>query len=145
MARPGQEPGFDYYTLPYNPKWAPLPDRQWAEQFVESEGNENFEGFRAEFRKRHRLLSHNHGDAYLPPSVDYYLRHDPTGQRMDIDLELAAIPMTEDEKQELAEMKQREIRDRRRAALKSRGIKVKDDAPVPKAKITASEVASRMD
>lgn len=145
MARPGQESGFDYYTLPYNPKWAPMPDRQWAESFIDAEGREDFEGFRAEFRKRHRLLSHNHGDAYLPPSVDFYLRHDATGQRMDIDLELAAIPMTEEEIKELAELKQKEIRERRRAALKERGIKTKDEAPVPRAKLTASEVASRMD
>lgn len=139
--RPGQEKGFDYYTLPYNPKWAPLPERQWAESFIDADGREDFEGFRAEFRKRHRLLSHNHGDAYLPPSVDYYLRHDPMGGRMDIDFELAAIPMTEDEQKELAEIRQKEIRERRRAALKERGLEPK----VAKGKIVQNEVAARMD
>ena len=144
MARPGQEPGFDYYTLPYNPKWAPLDERQWAERFVDADGTEDWPGFVAEFRTRHKFLIHNHGDSYLPPSVDHYLRHDSMGGRMDIDYELAAIPMTEDELAEVKKIREGEVRERRRAALASRGLTPRG-APQSKSKATQNEVASRMD
>lgn len=142
--RPGPETGFDYITLPYNPKWEPVDNRRWAEQFVDEDGREDFEGFRKEFRTRHPFLMHNHGDSYLPASVSHYLRHDQQGSRRDIDLELALTPLTEEEIAEREAAKKADIRKRRRAVLDARGL---DEVGKPKtrAKAVATEVASRME
>jgi len=145
MARPRQEPGYDYYTQPYNPKWEPLPDRIWAEQFVDEDGNEEYEAFRVEFRKRYKFLTHNHGDTYLPQTVSYYLRHDAMGSRRDIDEELAAIPLSEEEVVEREAARKSEVRELRRAALKSRGLAVPGEVPKTRAKLVAQESASLME
>ena len=144
-----EEKGFDYYSHPYNPKWRPLNEREWAEKFLNDDGTEDYEGFRNEFRVRNRFLLHNRGDSYLPPSVDYYLRHDSTGLRLDIDTELASIPMDAEEIAELEMHRKAQIREKRNAILRDRGLKPRTpksaDKPVVKSQVLSNEVASRMD
>ena len=144
MPRPGPEEGFDYFTQPYNPKWQPLESRIWAERFVNEDGSEDMAGFEVEFKNRHPFLVHNHGPVYLPSSVGYYLRHDQYGCRLDIDVELAALPLTEEEVLERETMKKNELRERRHALLKSRGLKVPGEKPKTRADAVANEVSSRM-
>ena len=144
MPRPGPEKDFDYFTQPYNPKWEPLESRIWAEQFVNGDGTEDYAGFQDEFKKRHPFLVHNHGPVYMPISASDYLRHDPMGGRLDIDFELAALPLTEEEVAEREALKKAEMKEKRHAVLRSRGLKIPGDKPKTRSAEVANEVNSRM-
>ena len=124
MAHPGMKRGEDYVVLPYNPEWQPVASRAWAMQYLRADGSEDMPGFIEEFRGRHPYLWNNQVPAYIPESVDHYLRTDHNGERQDIDVELASIPLTDEEKAEAEALKTARNRDLRLAALRARGREV---------------------
>lgn len=115
-------PDQDYIEQPYLEGWEPLPERQWAERFIDEDGNEDFQGFLKEFRARHPFLQHNHGDTYVPASVDYYVRHDATGVPRDIDWEIATLPLTDKAKDAMKAAREARVEERRMAVLRKRGL-----------------------
>lgn len=112
MAHPGRMAGDDYIDAPYLDEWMPVEDRQWAMKFVNKDGSEDYIGFSGEYKKKYPLMFQNQVPAYLPATVDHYLRVDANGCRQDIDYDLAAIPPT------AKEVEERELR--RTAAAEKR-------------------------
>ncbi|ANS05906.1 hypothetical protein [uncultured Mediterranean phage] len=121
----GEDPNYLYIDLPYLVGWKPLEERIWALKFI-GEGGEDMRGFEAEFSQRFPELFKNGSPAYIPQSVDYYLRHDSKGRRLDIDWALARVPASEEEKALRREARQGELRKRRMEALKERATRAKE-------------------
>jgi len=127
----GPWPGKDYIDAPFKADWTPLPERQWAAQHIREDGSEDFMSFRQEYIQRNPLCLGTGGSiSYMPPTVQDYVRKEPNGQRRDIDWELAAIPLTEEEREERKQLHADRARDRRRVALQAatKGQTIVDEA-----------------
>lgn len=118
----GPQQGHEYIRTPYKRDWAPLEDRRWAIKYVQDDGSENYTGFAQEFRRRYPLLFQSGGAAWMPDSVQTYLRHDSVGRRLDVDWDLASVPLTEEEKRAVERVRGQRKRRRRLQALQDAGI-----------------------
>jgi hypothetical protein len=123
--RPGtKDPSYDYIELPFDPDWEPVNDRKWALKYIgEDGGTEDYEGFVKELRERIPGIFGT-VEAWLPPSVNEFVRYDSSGKRLDIDWELAAIPLTDEEKKAMADTNIAKKREARIAALEARGQEI---------------------
>lgn len=129
----GKDPSYPYIQLQYLDGWQPEEGREWAASYIRDDGSEDMEGFVREFERRHPYLFQT-GPSYIPPSVNHYLRHSSMGQRMDVDWELAHMPMSEGELEEIKALEQAEMRKRRQDAIAARKKAVEESQP-PEAKV----------
>ena len=94
MPKPGPEPDYDYSETPYMPAWEPLRDRVWAQKYIGTGGggsNDQF-GFENELRVQIPYIYKGGSQPSWVPNVDYFLRHDRKGNRLDINYDLAKMP-----------------------------------------------------
>ena len=94
MPTPGPETDFDYSETPYAPKWKPMRDRLWAEKYIGAgPGGSNDEfGFQNQLRQEIPYIYRGGSVPSWVPEVDYFLRHDRKGNRLDINYELSRVP-----------------------------------------------------
>lgn len=118
----GRKPGGEeeYLRLPYLEGWQPLQERQWAAKYVREDGSEDFQGFYAEYQQRLPAMFETGAPGWVPPSVDYFLRHDHSGRRLDVDWELASVELSDEEKAEIRARQNAELRARRMKLLNER-------------------------
>jgi hypothetical protein len=92
MPHPGPDREFDYTDLPYKKDWKPLPDREWALKYCRTlPGDRDDEfGFQNELHTQVPYLFSGSAPSWIP-TVDYFVRHDRKGQRLDCDYELARM------------------------------------------------------
>ncbi len=94
MPTPGPESKYDYSETPYMPDWHPMQGREWAEKYIGAgPGGSNDEfGFQNELRLQIPYIFKGGSVPSWIPEVDYFLRHDRKGNRLDINYELARMP-----------------------------------------------------
>ena len=116
----GRRDGDDYISLPYNPKWLPIPERRWALDYCTPIGEpDNQTAYERESQRRFPEIWRS-GVASFCQDVDDYVRNDALGRRQDIDWELAVIPPTKEEIEERDNRRQEKLKNRRLDLLKLR-------------------------
>ena len=135
----GMKPGDDYIDLPYLEGWTPHSDRAWALAFIDEDGTEDYQSFKQAYLAKYPAMEMPGGfPCSIPASVDDYLRVDRFGRRRDIDWDLASLPRSEEEIEEMKAARNRVKKQRRLDALRSRGI----DAPASEQEIADKMLAS---
>ncbi len=128
MQQLGPKAGEDHTVLPPLETWQPHESRAWAMRFINDDSTEDYHGFCTEFRNQFPYLFSNGVDTYFPASVDDYLRRAPGGRRLDLDHELMALEMSDEQRKKNLEARNSMLNAKRDALIEARAKRAEDGA-----------------